>query len=703
MSAHLQLGFSSGPRVRPIRQNEVAECGLACLAMVASFHGLDVDLGTLRRQFPPSLRGATLSSLIPIADRLGFTARALKLPLEELQYMQLPAVLHWNLNHFVVLERTRKSRMLIHDPGGDSRWYDLEEVSRHFTGVALELRPADDFEPAQRREHIPVSHFWGRITGVKRVVLQALLLTMVMQAYVLLMPYYVQLALDQALPALDLDLLALLALGFGALVLVNGSATLLRSFVLLSAGTSLSFGVATNLARRLFRLPVSWFEKRNIGDVISRFQSIVPIQEALMQGAVAAFLDGLLALLTLSVMFFYSPALAMIAIIAFCLYAAVRALSFSAQRRMQGASIIAGAKEQTLMIESLRGIATLRLFNKESARHSLWQNALAASVNADVSLRRIGIWQQTAHVVIYALEAVFSLWLAIHFVIAGGFTVGMVIAYVAYKTQFLTSAASFADQLVAFRMLRLHIDRITDIAGADQDVSFSRVSSQATQLGGQIELRDVSFRYSSTDPLVVRNTSLIVRNGEHVAISGPSGGGKSTLIKILLGLVEPESGEVAVDGVPLARFGYKNFHNQIAGVMQDDHLFAGTIASNIALFDEAADPERMRSAARAAAIDSDITAMPMGYETLVGDMGSALSGGQKQRLLLARALYRNPRILIIDEGTSHLDLDTEKQVNEAISRLGITRIIVAHRPNTIAAATRVYHMSGGVLTEVRPS
>jgi ATP-binding cassette subfamily B protein RaxB len=591
---------------------------------------------------------------------------------------------------------------LIHNPDGRSRWYEPDELSNHFTGVALELHPAEDFDPADRRERLKLRQLWRRVTGLKRALAQTLVLSLVLQAFVLASPYYLQVAVDQALPALDRNLLAVLAIGFGLFTLINAGATLLRAFVLLNAGTSLGFGIATNIARRLFRLPVSWFEKRHVGDVLSRFQSIAPIRQMLAEGAVGALLDGMLAVLILALMFFYSLALTLVALLAFALYALVRLISFSAQREAQEEAIVAAGREQSTMIESLRGIVTLRLFNREVQRHALWQSRLADSINANIRLSRVAIWQASANTLIFGLEAIVFLWLATRFVIAGGFSLGMVFAYAAYKTQFLSRAISLVDQTIAFRMLGLHLERLSDIALAQQDASFvsrpAAIGDEAV-LRGCIELRNVSFRYSSHDPLVLDHVNLLIQPGEHVAITGPSGGGKSTLVRILVGLTEPDEGEVLIDGMPLARFGHKNYHEQIGAVLQDDSLFAGSIAENIALFDETADIARIVAAATTAGIHADITAMPMGYETLVGDMGSTLSGGQKQRIFLARALYRGPKLLVLDEGTSQLDLQREQEVNWAIASLGITRVIVAHRLETVLNADRMYTVEGGVLAE----
>jgi ATP-binding cassette subfamily B protein RaxB len=700
VSSMLDLGLLRRQRVQLIRQTEVAECGLASLAMVANFHGMDVDLGTLRRRFQPSLRGAALKSLIAMADRLGLTPRAVKLPLDQLSNLHLPAIVHWDMNHYVVLEEVKRGKALIHNPEGRSSWMPLSEASNHFTGVALELRPAADFEPSSQRVRLKISQLWQRITGLKRALVQTLVLSVVMQAFVLASPYYMQVAIDSVLPALDRDLLTVLALGFGLFTLINAGATLLRSFVLLSAGTALGYSISVNVARRLFRLPVAWFEKRHVGDVLSRFQSITPIRQFMTEGAVGTALDGTLAILTLVMMFFYSPALALVALIAFVLYALVRIVSFAAQREAQEEAIMASGREQSTMIESLRGIVTLRLFNRESQRHALWQTRLTDAMNAGVGLARLGAWQQVANTLIFGLEIVVSVWLAIHFVIDGGFSVGMVFAYIAYKTQFLQKSASLIDQVIAFRMLRLHLERLSDIALAEQDTSFLHEPTTRQDLAGRIELKGIKFRYSPTDPLVLNGVNLMIEPGEHVAITGASGGGKSTLVKILLGLVEPEEGEVLIDGVPLARFGHKNFHDQIGAVLQDDSLFAGSLADNVALFDEAPDIERIMEAAMAAAIHDDIAAMPMGYETLVGDMGSTLSGGQRQRLLLARALYRRPKLLVMDEGTSALDPAKEQIVNAAIAQLGVTRIVIAHRLETIVSAARIMAIGSGIIADI---
>lgn len=700
MTTELQTGFRRRRRVRLVKQTETAECGLAAVAMVANYHGLDTDLRTLRRRFQPSIRGAPLKTLMSMADQLRMTTRAVRAPLERIGGLRTPAILHWNMNHYVVLEEVRGERALIHDPATGSTWQSMAEISRSFTGVALELAPADDFERHGVVERLRLRQLWRRVDGLAGAIAQTALLTLLIQLFALASPYFMQVALDKALPALDSDLLAVLALGFGALALINAATILMRSFVLLAAGTSLSYGISVNLARRLLRLPLSWFEKRHVGDVLSRFQSIAPVRQFMVEGAVAALLDGCLALVALTVMAFYSGTLAAVAVAALVSHALLRWALFGAQRAAQDDAIAAAGREQGNMIESLRGITTLRLYNREMLRHSQWQGRLTDAMNAGAAQARLTAWQSTGGTLLTGLENVVSIWLAVRLVIDGGFSVGMVFAYLAYKTQFLQKATSLVDQVAAFRLLSLHLERLADIALTDEDVGFRRTGEGAAVLRGDLELRDVAFSYGADEPAVLEGLDLVIPAGSHVAITGPSGGGKSTLVKVLLGLLDPSSGAVLVDGRPLDSFGRKNFHEQIGAVLQDDSLFAGTLAENIALFDDSPEFERILQAARAAALLDDIERMPMRFDTLVGDMGSSLSGGQRQRLLLARALYRQPRLLVLDEGTSQLDAARERAVGEAVKGLGITRIVIAHRLETIVAADRILRLEHGRLTDV---
>ncbi len=690
-------------RVEMVRQTESGECALAALAMIANYHGNPIGLAELRRRFRASSRGNTLEYLMHMAEAIGFSARPISIPLEGLAHIHLPAILHWNMNHFVVVERIRADRVLIHDPEGMSDWLPIEAVSRHFTGIALELRQVRQFDQAQPRRRLdPVKLLQGA-SGIRRSLFQILTLSIFLELYTLISPFYLRLAVDVVLPSRGLNLMTVLAIGFALLTATNVLTLLLRSLVIAFANAAVGHTLYVNVARKLLRLPIDWYERRHIGDVMSRLQSTAPIRQFLTENSIGAFIDGCLGALSLVVMLTYSLQLSMVAI-GFLVMILIGKMAFLApKQRAQETAIAMAGREQSVMMETLRGITTLRVLGGEDDRLQYWQRRLADSVTANLAVARVNVWQESVGTSLNALESVISIYLAIGLVLSADFSLGMVFAYMAYKTQFLRRTSSLLDQTIAFRMLRLHVDRLADIMLTDEDKAFDREAISARTLSGRIELRGVAFRYAPTDPYVLSGVDLVIEPGEHVAITGPSGEGKSTLIKIILGLIEPSEGAVFVDGIRLTDFGLKSYRAQVGAVLQNDGIFAGSIAENIALFDNASDMDRVIASAKAAALHDDIAAMPMVYETLVGDMGAAISGGQKQRLILARALYRQPRLLVVDEGTSHLDEDKERLVNAAISALGVTRIVVAHRRQTIASADRIIRLSDGKLGDVAHS
>ncbi|MBD2748656.1 peptidase domain-containing ABC transporter [Microvirga sp. BT688] len=676
-------------------QSEAAECGLACLAMVATYHGREVDLVALRRLFSISLKGVTLKDVLVMAQRLGITGRGLRLEPEQLGEIKLPCILHWDMNHFVELKEVGARRITIHDPAVGVRTLTLEEAGRHFTGIALELTPTGTFERRKETSRLSLTALWGRMPGIKRALGQALLLSAVLQLVVLATPFYMQLAVDEAVLKGDGGLLTALALGFGLLTLIHIGADWLRSHVLLFLSGALNFQMGANLFHHLVRLPLAWFEKRHTGDLVSRFRSAEPIQRLVSEGLVAALVDGVMATLTLVMILIYSPKLSGIVLAALVLYGLLRFALYRALRQRQEEMIEASAKEQTTFIETARAIQSIKIFGREADRAALWQNRYADEISRGIRHGRFTIGFKTANDLIYGLENVLVVYLGARAIMGNELTIGMLYAFMAYKEQFLSKATNLIETGIQYRMLDLHLDRLSDIALAEREQDRHGESLIAREVKGAVELKGVSFRYADTEPEVLSGVDLKVEAGEFVAVTGPSGGGKTTLLKIMLGLFKPLEGTVLIDGTPITHVGTQAFRSQVGVVMQDDQLLSGSIAENICFFDASLDLDWMRACADVAGIDAEIMAMPMNYNTLIGDMGTTLSGGQRQRVLLARALYRRPRILFMDEGTSSLDLDKEREVNRALAELKITRIVIAHRPETIRAADRIVVLREG--------
>jgi len=695
-----------GGRKTPlIRQAEGSECGLACLAMVAGHHGFETDLTALRRRFQMSLKGTTLKHLMSIAEELGFSARPLRGEVSDLSQTALPAVLHWDLNHFVVLTRItggmRGKRYHVHDPASGVRQYGEEEFSRHFTGIILELVKSESFRPRPTRTSLRINQLWSRMDGFWPAFRQVFVLSAVLQLVALVTPFFMQVSIDTALPAFDGDLLLVLALGFGGVAVVSMLTSWVRSLVLVRLGTSLSYQVTVNLFRHLLRLPLPWFERRHVGDVISRFGSTKPISDLLSQGLIATLIDGIMAVVTLALMFVYSPSLSMIAITALVLVTCLRVGFFGALKYANVSMVTAIAKENSVFIESLRGIATIKAFGEESNRQRLWQQKKADAVNAEIKTGRLNAGFNAGEQFVMGAERVLFVYLAIKYAMTGVLSVGMVFALQSYRQQFLDAVNRLIQQAISYRLLDMHLARIADIALSEPEAIIpANAFSSSDGAPVRITLRQVRFRYAANEPEVLRGIDLDVQRGEMIALVGSSGNGKTTLMKVMMGLLPPTHGEVLIDGIPLKTYGLMRWRQEIASVAQDDALFAGTLGDNICMFDPEPDDSRMGAAAHAASIDQEIERMPMRYHTPVGDMGSVLSGGQKQRVMLARAIYRQPMALFLDEATAHLDAESEYKVGEAVRSMPCTRIIIAHRPQTIERANRAFVVSNGLLTQV---
>ena len=679
-----------------ILQTEAAECGLACLAMIAGYHGLQTDLSTLRRRFSISLKGITLRGLIDIAKGMHMTGRPLKLEMEHLTQLQLPCVLHWDMSHFVVLKEISGNKATIHDPAVGERTLPLDEFANSFTGVALELRPTAKFAVKNETQKFTLFGLMGRVQGLGRGLVQILLMAFALEVVAITSPFYMQWTVDHALVNNDTDLVTVLGLGFLLLVLIQTVVSALRSWMIAVLSVSLNFQWLSNVFSHLVRLPLDYFEKRHTGDIVSRFGSISTIQKALTTGFVQVIVDGVLAIGTLAMMMIYSIPLALIALVAVTLYIILRAAIYRPLRDATTEQIIHTAKQQTHFMETARGIQSVRLFGKSEERRSGWSNILADEFNSGIRIQKINISYSTANTFLFGVERVIVIWLAALAVTRSELSIGMLFAFLAYKDQFSRRITGLVDNFFELKMMRLHGERVADIVLSEvEQESVGDIEIDTSQVAPVIEIRNLSYRYSPSEPWILRDISLRIEAGECIAIAGPSGCGKTTLVKLMLGLLTPTEGSVHVGDMPIHQLGLSNYRNMIGTVMQDDTLFSGSIAENISFFDPSPDQARIEKAARQAAIHEEIVQMPMAYNSLVGDIGSGMSGGQKQRVLLARALHKRPGILVLDEATSHLDVGNERIVNNVVKAMNLTRVIVAHRPETIAMAQRVVMLENG--------
>ncbi|MFJ2680138.1 peptidase domain-containing ABC transporter [Pseudomonas sivasensis] len=698
------ISLRMGRRLPLILQTEATECGLACLAMISGFHGHHAALMDLRRQFNISLKGSTLKQLIHVADQLNLGTRAVRLELEDMGKLSLPCVLHWNFNHFVVLKAVDNQRLIVHDPACGIRHLSLAQASNSFTGVALEVWPGSDFQKKEPKPRIQLLSMLGRVSGLYRSLGQVLALALALEVFSLVSPFLLQWTLDNVLVTQDRDLLITLIIGFGLLLLMQQMVSAIRAWVMMHMSTLLSVQWQANVFSHLLRLPIQYFEKRHLGDIVSRFSSVDAIQGTLTAAFFSTLLDGLMTVATFILMFIYSPLLATIAATAMVLYAMVRWAWYYPLFRASEEQIVHAARQESHFLETVRGMRPIKLFQRQNERRLSWLGLLVEQINAGLRTQKLHLIYTQLNGLIFGVENLIAIGLGASLVMSNQFTVGVLIAFMAYKQQFVSRVANLIDHLFELYMLRLQGERLADIVmHPPEDIRGTSAGAEWPSCHIDIELKGLKYRYSDQEPFVLDGLDLYIEQGESVAVTGDSGSGKSTLVNLLLGIFQPTEGRILIAGTDLQQLGAENFLGRIGVVMQDDCLFAGSLSDNIVFFETNPDLGWATECARKACIHADILAMPMGYNTLVGDMGAVLSGGQKQRVLLARALYKKPDILILDEATSHLDLACERQVNDAVRALEVTRIIIAHRAETIASADRVVVLQHGRIVLNQPT
>lgn len=690
----LNLEFFTKARVPIILQSEAAECGLACVAMIASSLRHRVSLAELRRRKPVSLAGINLSGLMDAAQSIGLDARPLRLECEELRRLRTPCILHWRMNHFVVLERAGTSTVQIVDPAIGRCRLRRPQLAKQFTGVALELSPGQAFRRKKKPRGLRLLDMLRGIPGLPLPIVQLLVLSVAIQVFALAMPAYLQLSIDQVVLSRDRPLMNLLAASFAVIALLHAGSTAFRAWCVYYFGTRLAFGWTSGLFQHLVRQPLAFFEKRSVGDIQSRFGSLAPLRELVASRAVETVVDGVMAVTTGIVILYYGSTLAVVVLSTIALYALIRLSLFPLVSQRSREQLVAAASAEADLLENIRGVLTIRSLGIESQRLLRYRNRFAEALNAATRVRRLTVVETGLETALFSLQGIATVYIGVTSVLDGAMTVGMLVAFLAYASQFSSRSVNLINGLLQFRLIRIHLDRIGDIVDAPPRSRAEVLPiGRPRKLNGRVEVRNLWFRFHDDDRWILRGISFGVAPGECVGISAPSGFGKTTLLKIVAGLIDPVHGEVRFDGHRLRSSNANLFRRQCGIVMQQDRLLAGSIAQNIAGFADSPDEQGVIDAARLACVDAEIEDLPMQYLTLVGDMGDVFSGGQRQRILLARALYRKPRILLLDEATSSLDSANESRIVEALRRMRITRIVIAHRQETLAMCDRIIDLT----------
>ncbi|EOQ7669112.1 colicin V export peptidase/ABC transporter CvaB [Escherichia coli] len=676
-------------RVPVIHQTETAECGLACLAMICGHFGKNIDLIYLRRKFNLSARGATLAGINGIAEQLGMATRALSLELDELRVLKTPCILHWDFSHFVVLVSVKRNRYVLHDPARGIRYISREEMSRYFTGVALEVWPGSEFQSETLQTRISLRSLINSIYGIKRTLAKIFCLSVVIEAINLLMPVGTQLVMDHAIPAGDRGLLTLISAALMFFILLKAATSTLRAWSSLVMSTLINVQWQSGLFDHLLRLPLAFFERRKLGDIQSRFDSLDTLRATFTTSVIGFIMDSIMVVGVFVMMLLYGGYLTWIVLCFTTIYIFIRLVTYGNYRQISEECLVREARAASYFMETLYGIATVKIQGMVGIRGAHWLNMKIDAINSGIKLTRMDLLFGGINTFVTACDQIVILWLGAGLVIDNQMTIGMFVAFSSFRGQFSERVASLTSFLLQLRIMSLHNERIADIALHEKEEKKPEIEIVAHMGPISLETNGLSYRYDSQSAPIFSALSLSVAPGESVAITGASGAGKTTLMKVLCGLFEPDSGRVLINGIDIRQIGINNYQRMIACVMQDDRLFSGSIRENICGFAEEMDEEWMVECARASHIHDVIMNMPMGYETLIGELGEGLSGGQKQRIFIARALYRKPRILFMDEATSALDSESEHFVNVAIKNMNITRVIIAHRETTLRTVDRV--------------
>ncbi|HIB5168468.1 TPA: colicin V export peptidase/ABC transporter CvaB [Escherichia coli] len=676
-------------RVPVIHQTETAECGLACLAMICGHFGKNIDLIYLRRKFNLSARGATLAGINGIAEQLGMATRALSLELDELRVLKTPCILHWDFSHFVVLVSVKRNRYVLHDPARGIRYISREEMSRYFTGVALEVWLGSEFQSEPLQPRISLRSLINSIYGIKRTLAKIFCLSVVIEAINLLMPVGTQLVMDHAIPAGDRGLLTLISAALMFFILLKAATSTLRAWSSLVMSTLINVQWQSGLFDHLLRLPLAFFERRKLGDIQSRFDSLDTLRATFTTSVIGFIMDSIMVVGVFVMMLLYGGYLTWIVLCFTTIYIFIRLVTYGNYRQISEECLVREARAASYFMETLYGIATVKIQGMVGIRGAHWLNMKIDAINSGIKLTRMDLLFGGINTFVTACDQIVILWLGAGLVIDNQMTIGMFVAFSSFRGQFSERVASLTSFLLQLRIMSLHNERIADIALHEKEEKKPEIEIVAHMGPISLETNGLSYRYDSQSAPIFSALSLSVAPGESVAITGASGAGKTTLMKVLCGLFEPDSGRVLINGIDIRQIGINNYQRMIACVMQDDRLFSGSIRENICGFAEEIDEEWMVECARASHIHDVIMNMPMGYETLIGELGEGLSGGQKQRIFIARALYRKPGILFMDEATSALDSESEHFVNVAIKNMNITRVIIAHRETTLRTVDRV--------------
>ncbi len=686
-----------------IMQIDEMDCGAAALGMICRHFGRKVSLARIRQLCHTATDGTSLKALCRAATELGLAARALKISLRNLPVMPLPAVMHWEGDHWIVLYDVAEKFVRIADPALGLRKLPRREFEAKWTGYAalFDYTPAFEQAPESKPTLAWIVPF---LTRYKVILLQAFGLAVAVSFLELLFPVFTQMVVDKVIVENDLGLLKMILLGMAAAVIFVQLFTLAQEYLLTFVAVRLDTTVLDFLSRKLLSLPMSYFNNRRTGDIQRRLEGARQVRQFAVQQGVGALLAVIFLIGAIILMALYSPLLTLAFLATTPLYIGLMIFSVKVLRPLYHGVEESQGKYSSHQIDAIKGIEAVKAASAEGTfRDAMLNEFLSVSQKLFKATFIVMSWDSLLQTIGLLSTAIF-LWLGATQVIHGQLSVGGFVAFSSLTAMAYAAVLRALGVWDNMQFAAVLLNRLNDIF--EQEPEQGRDRSRLLpvhSLEGRIELRGASFKYGGPEsPDILKDITLDLAPGRMVALVGRSGSGKTTLIKLIAGLLEPTEGTIYFDNVDLKILNYRDVRQHVGIVLQENHMFNETIARNISFGDPEPDLDRVLAAAQAAAAHEFIMRLPLGYETKIGESGLLLSGGQRQRIAIARAIYNNPPVLIFDEATSALDTESERLIQENLGRLmaGRTTIVIAHRLSTIREAHSIVVLEQGSIVEV---
>jgi ABC-type bacteriocin/lantibiotic exporter with double-glycine peptidase domain len=699
LSRFLRNRFASKHKVPYIQQLTATDCGAACLAMVLSALGRPTSLGELRPMCPTGRDGLGIGTLAKVARTFGLRVKAYAAEVNQISDVPLPAIAHWRFNHFIVLAAVSSRGIDIVDPASGRQRISLDDFGKDFTGIVLSIEAGPEFErrSINRDAKSSIRPLLKTVTS-SSLFPQILLASFLIQLVGLVPPVAARFILDDVL-ALHQPALLNVILWSACLMLVSqGVISYLRGLALVSLRSRVDRKMTLRFVEHLFSLPFSFFQQRTTGDLLMRVGSNTVLRELVTTQALSLILDGAFLLGYLLLLFILFPVFGIAVLLLAGIQIGTVLMTYRTASALAQQDLAVSSEQQGYLIEAVSGICLIKASGSEHHAVDRWTNLFHKQLNVSVQRGRINALVSSVVGGLQSIGPVALLGVGAHAALGGRTSIGEVIALQSVAAGVLTPLASLIAAAQQMQVVHAHLERVADVMESEPEPS-TEDRPLLKPVDGTIEFRNVSFRYTTESPWVVRNVSFKVVAGSTLAILGASGSGKSTLVLLLLGILKPDEGEILVDGIPLDTWGRGDLREQIGVVLQEPFLFRGSIRQNIAFGRAEINLQSIIQAATASSLHNEISRMPMEYETRISEGGSNLSGGQRQRLALARAILNDPRILVLDEATSHLDVHTEAAVAQNLSTLACTKILIAHRLSTVRQADQIIVVQGGMVVE----